>query len=172
VDRPARGIRGIECGDLAAVDPEQLDEWLDGVDVVYHLAGRAHRRDRGNELQRYALYRRDNVMTTAALFAAAQRNAVRRFIYLSSIKVLGDVSTEPFHVSTRPDPRDVYAQTKLEAERQLQSAVSRGTAAAVSTASAGRMTSVFGRARKCARCSTGWCVGPSSPIPMESCVST
>ena len=27
-------------------------------------------------------------------------------------------------------------------------------------------------ARRLARCSTGWCVGPSSPRPMESCVST
>ena len=26
--------------------------------------------------------------------------------------------------------------------------------------------------RSAAACSTGWCVGPSSPTPMESCVST
>jgi hypothetical protein len=50
--------------------------------------GRAHRDDRGTELERYELYRRDNVATTRLLFAAAQRNSVDRFIYLSSIKVL------------------------------------------------------------------------------------
>ncbi len=43
---------------------------------------------------------------------------------------------------------------------------------AVSTASAGRNTCRFGMARSAARCSTGWCVGPSSPRPMESCVIT
>ena len=43
---------------------------------------------------------------------------------------------------------------------------------AVSTASAGRNTSMFGIARRLARCSTGWCVGPSSPSPIESWVAT
>ena len=42
----------------------------------------------------------------------------------------------------------------------------------VSFASAGRITQRFGIARSAARCSTGWCVGPSSPSPTESCVQT
>ena len=45
-------------------------------------------------------------------------------------------------------------------------------ATAVSTASHGRQTSRFGMRRRLAACSTGWCVGPSSPRPIESCVST
>ena len=43
---------------------------------------------------------------------------------------------------------------------------------AVSIISHGRYTFKFGIARKLERCSTGWCVGPSSPKPMESCVIT
>ena len=39
-----------------------------------------------------------------------------------------------------------------------------------SLASAGRMTRSPGMARSDASCSTGWCVGPSSPRPTESCV--
>jgi len=112
----------IHCDDLADVAPSRLDDWLDGVDVVYHLAGRAHRDDRGPELERYELYRRDNVATTRLLFAAAQRNSVARFIYLSSIKVLGDISVVPLNPDDEPDPKDVYAQTKLEAERYLEDA--------------------------------------------------
>ena len=112
----------IHCDDLAAVSAARLDDWLDGVNVVYHLAGRAHRDDRGPELERYELYRRDNVATTRLLFAAAQRNSVARFIYLSSIKVLGDVSEVPLSPNDEPDPKDVYAQTKLEAERYLEDA--------------------------------------------------
>ena len=42
----------------------------------------------------------------------------------------------------------------------------------VSVASAGRNTSRLGMARRAARCSTGWWVGPSSPRPMESWVQT
>ncbi len=57
------------------------------------------------------------------LFAAAQRNGVERFIYLSSIKVLGDVSEVPLEPRTMiPIRKDVYAQTKLEAERYLEDA--------------------------------------------------
>jgi hypothetical protein len=36
----------------------------------------------------------------------------------------------------------------------------------------GRITSSPGMARSEGRCSTGWCVGPSSPTPIESCVNT
>ncbi len=117
----------IHCDDLAAMSPARLDDWMDGIDVVYHLAGRAHRDDRGPELERYELYRRDNVATTRSLFGAAQRNFVDRFIYLSSIKVLGDVSHVPLQPDDEPDPKDVYAQTKLEAERSLQDAQRPGT---------------------------------------------
>ncbi|HET6472098.1 MAG TPA: NAD-dependent epimerase/dehydratase family protein [Pseudomonadales bacterium] len=112
----------IQCDDLAAVSPARLDDWMDRVDVVYHIAGRAHRDDRGSELERYELYRRDNVATTRLLFPAAQRNCVQRFVYLSSIKVLGDTSDVPLTPSDDPDPQDVYAQTKLEAERYLEGA--------------------------------------------------
>lgn len=120
---------GIECGDLAAAEPWQLDDWLHGVDVVYHLAGRAHRGDRGSERQLYQRYRRDTVTTTRALFLAAQRNGVNRFVYLSSIKVLGDTSAQPLDISAEPDPQDVYAQTKLEAERLLWDTLANGTTA-------------------------------------------
>ena len=96
----------IHCDDLAAESPSRMDEWFDGVDrSSYHLAGRAHRDDRGTELERYELYRRDNVATTRLLFAAAQRNSVERFIYLSSIKVLGDVSEVPLNPDDEPDPQ-------------------------------------------------------------------
>lgn len=120
---------GIECGDLGAADATLLDDWLHGVDVVFHLAGRAHRRDEGSELERYARYRRDNVATTEALFLAAQRNRVQRFVFLSSIKVLGDFGPQPFVENAEPDPQDVYAQTKLEAERHLEDTRSRAVTA-------------------------------------------
>ena len=45
-------------------------------------------------------------------------------------------------------------------------------ACAVSFASAGRTNQRNGMARSAAYVSTGWCVGPSSPRPTESCVQT
>jgi indolepyruvate ferredoxin oxidoreductase alpha subunit len=47
-----------------------------------------------------------------------------------------------------------------------------GFATQVSAVSQGRQTSMRGMTRSEARCSIGWCVGPSSPSPMESWVST
>ena len=70
----------IFCEDLAVVPSEHLDDWLDGVDVVFHVAGRAHRNDKGPELQLYERYRHDNVVTTtvAVCRGAAQfRRSVR-----------------------------------------------------------------------------------------------
>jgi len=53
---------------------------------------------------------------------------------------------------------------------RLPSAISQHSAA--STASAGRSTSLLGMARSDARISTGWCVGPLRPMPMESWLNT
>jgi len=43
-------------------------------------------------------------------------------------------------------------------------------ASTASFASEGRIVTRPGIARNEASCSTGWCVGPSSPSPIESCV--
>jgi hypothetical protein len=45
-------------------------------------------------------------------------------------------------------------------------------ATAVSTLSHGRQTSMCGIRRRLETCSIAWCVGPSSPSPIESCVKT
>ena len=55
--------------------------------------------------------------------------------------------------------------------RRLRS-IAQAQATAVSTVSHGRQTSSFGMSRSAAACSTDWCVGPSSPRPIESCVKT
>ena len=45
-------------------------------------------------------------------------------------------------------------------------------ATTVSTESLGRQTSMPGMSRRLAACSIDWCVGPSSPRPIESCEKT
>ena len=45
-------------------------------------------------------------------------------------------------------------------------------ASAISFASPGRITISPGIGRSDARCSTGWCIGPSSTTPIESWVNT
>lgn len=108
----------ISIGDLgSAVDWEPV---LKGVDCVVHLAARVHvMRDR--EPDPLAAFRRVNVGGTERLLRHACESGVKRFVYISSVKVHGDATTgAPFKVTDAPLPTDPYAQSKLEAERLVE----------------------------------------------------
>lgn len=92
---------------------------LPGVDVVVHLAARTHiMKDKAADP--YAAYREINVDGTRALVNAAREAAVRRFVFLSSIKVNGESTVErPFSETDMPAPEDAYGVTKFEAERLI-----------------------------------------------------
>jgi len=93
---------------------------LQGMDAVVHLAGRAHilRENAAAPLQQF---RAVNVELTAQLARDARDCEVQRFVYLSSIGVMGNsTGGTPLLRSSRPAPREDYAVSKLEAERRLQ----------------------------------------------------
>lgn len=93
---------------------------LERIDTVIHLAARVHvmREDAPDPL---AAFRAVNVDATRRLAEAAAQAGVRRFVFVSSIKVNGERTTgRPFTPSDRPAPRDPYAQSKLEAEAALE----------------------------------------------------
>ena len=106
-------------GDLAECDPSMLLEACRGADIVYHLAGRAHRPDGGRDEAARHAYRRDNVSAALRVHDAARRAGAATFVYMSSIKALADVSARPLAPDDEPCPQDVYAESKLEAERSL-----------------------------------------------------
>ena len=89
---------------------------LEGVDVIYHLAGAAHARARQSQKQLNAI----NVDASVELMQTAVLAGVPKFVYLSSIKVLGDVSQQPFKVDDAYNPGDRYARSKVLAEQGLQ----------------------------------------------------
>jgi nucleoside-diphosphate-sugar epimerase len=67
-----------------------------------------------------AEHRRVNRDATLALARAAQRAGVRRFVFLSTIKVNGERTGDaPFSERDTPAPADPYAQSKWEAEQGL-----------------------------------------------------
>ncbi len=90
------------------------------IDVVIHCAARAHiMKDEVDEP--IAEYRRVNVAGTLALAELAYKNGAKRFIYLSSVKALGE-STEEGHKFSYNSPynaEDPYGQSKAEAEAAL-----------------------------------------------------
>ena len=93
---------------------------LHGVAVLVHLGARVHAMaDRGDEA--LAQYRRVNVDWTLELARQAAAQGVRRFIFLSSIKVHGECTAagRPFTATDVPAPQDAYAVSKWEAELGL-----------------------------------------------------
>jgi nucleoside-diphosphate-sugar epimerase len=100
--------------------------WLaacQGVDAVFHLAGRAHRSDASSS-DALDIYRRDNLEVTQALAQAAIHAGVRRFVFISSVTVYGTHSLDGQafreHSPVAPHERDPYAISKREAEIFLQ----------------------------------------------------
>jgi nucleoside-diphosphate-sugar epimerase len=94
---------------------------LEGVDVVIHAAARAHIM-REEALDPLAEYRRVNVEGTLNLARQAASSGVRRFVFISSIKVNGEVTAQgrPFTADDTPAPEDAYGLSKAEAEAQLK----------------------------------------------------
>jgi nucleoside-diphosphate-sugar epimerase len=91
---------------------------LQGVQVVVHLAARVHvMTDQASDpLQEF---RRVNVEWTDQLARSAALQGVRRFVYLSSIKVNGEQTVVPFTEQDLPKPQDPYGVSKWEAEQAL-----------------------------------------------------
>lgn len=95
---------------------------LQGVEVVIHCAARAHvMKDKIDDP--LAEYRKVNVQGTLALARQAVQAGVRRFVFISSIKVNGNGEhtepTHPFRADDAPAPDDAYGASKLEAEQGL-----------------------------------------------------
>jgi nucleoside-diphosphate-sugar epimerase len=108
--------------DVAVEDIGPLTDWLhalSGVDAVVHLAARVHVM-RDTAADSLAAFRHTNVEGTEALARAAARAGVRRFVFISSIKVNGERTGErPFTERDAPRPEDAYGMSKWEAEQRL-----------------------------------------------------
>lgn len=98
--------------------------WFKGlreVDVVIHLAGRAHILNEG-ELNTAEVYRKINTEATYNLALQAANAGVKRFIFISTIKVHGEETSidSPFQENSIYAPITDYAISKMEAEVILQ----------------------------------------------------
>lgn len=100
------------------------DRVLEGVDVIIHTAARAHV-IKDDVVDPASAFYEVNVSGTIALAAAAIRNNVKRFIFVSSIGVNGSSTSEDeaFSEVSIPNPMALYAISKYEAEQQLSQLV-------------------------------------------------
>lgn len=94
----------------------QWGEALRGVDTIIHAAARAHRVNDAETTPYFSV----NAEATRALATAATLAGVRRFIYLSSVKVNGEGRPERYRSDDEPQPADAYARSKWLGERYLR----------------------------------------------------
>jgi nucleoside-diphosphate-sugar epimerase len=112
------GVESVLVSDLDATT-----DWraaLNDIDTVVHLAARVHvMQDKATDP--LGEFRRVNVMGTLRLAKQAVDAGVRRFVFISSIKVNGEATQKgrPFMADDTPAPTDAYGISKLEAEQGL-----------------------------------------------------
>lgn len=106
--------------DLENYESEYLLKNLQGLDVIVHLAARVHIMNDASvaPLDDYRSINRDSTLSLATIAAKA---GVKRFIYLSSIKVNGERTHSQAFTSDSPLlPEDPYGISKSEAEVGLK----------------------------------------------------
>ncbi|MDP3843872.1 MAG: SDR family oxidoreductase [Oxalobacteraceae bacterium] len=92
---------------------------LAGCKAVIHLAARVHVMN-DTSSDPLAAFRAMNVDATLNLAKQAVQCGVKRFVFISSVKVNGEETTsKPFTAFDEPAPLDPYGQSKLEAEIAL-----------------------------------------------------
>jgi nucleoside-diphosphate-sugar epimerase len=111
---------GIETYPVVSISAST--DWqgsLKGKDLVVHLAAPAHIREAAIAHQRTSFH--DVIVGgTEHLAGIAAAAGVKRFIYISSVKVNGEGKLLPYTERDTPAPLDTYGITKWEAEQALQ----------------------------------------------------
>ena len=115
--KPRRGVvpsaaNLIVTGDLSNTD--HLLTALSGVETVIHLAARVpSTRPKTSDERSFQI----NSVITERIFRAAAQSGVRRFVYVSSVKAVGEETTGiPLTENTPPHPGDAYGESKLVGE--------------------------------------------------------
>lgn len=111
---------GIESIAADLMEETDFSKLLSGIDVVVHAAARVHVM-KDHSLDPLAEFREANVVSTLKLAHQSARAGVRRFVFVSSIKVNGESTLLgcPFKADDAPAPEDAYGISKAEAEAGL-----------------------------------------------------
>ena len=118
-------VDGIRCLNVGHIDGQtDWTEAVDSIDIVVHLAARAHVVKDTQDKQIDA-YRQVNVEGTRNLAESAERAGVKRLVFLSSVKVNGEGTDFAYTEMDPPSPNDPYGISKMEAEQALHAIADR-----------------------------------------------
>jgi len=115
---PLPNIKNVVVSDINCMSDWRLA--LEGCDIVVHLAARVHVMHESSD-DPLAEFRHVNVAGTERLARSAAAAGVRRFVYVSSIKVNGEETSEgeAYTEQYNAAPQDPYGVSKWEAEQAL-----------------------------------------------------
>lgn len=116
------GVPAAPAADL--LDRAAVRRAVAGADAVVHLAARVHVM-RDSAADPLAEFRRVNVEGTRVLLEEAVAAGARSFVFVSSVKAVGESGTAPWTEATPPRPVDPYGISKLEAERLVRDTAER-----------------------------------------------
>lgn len=106
-------------GDLSDFDTDNVD--FSGFDAIIHCAGVAHGSSRGEKNSDVSsLMEEVNVGGTLRVARHAARAGVKRFVFVSSVGVLGNQNVQPFDNKSALAPVENYAESKRLAEVELR----------------------------------------------------
>jgi len=110
---------GTKSVEIDSIGPDtHWEEALQETDCVIHLAARVHVMN-DTEKDPLQTYRLVNTEGTRHLAEEAARMGVKRFVYISTVKVNGEENDRPYQETNTPDPKDPYGVSKWEAEQAL-----------------------------------------------------
>ncbi len=118
---PSAQVR-VQIGDLTA--PESLHGACAGIDTVFHLASHAHALDA--PIHDHTGHLQVTEQGTLAILTEARNAGVKRFIFVSSVKAMGEENLERLDESMSPQPENPYGLAKLHAERAVLQAARQG----------------------------------------------
>lgn len=117
----AWGDEGVASIAADLTEASAIENVCAGVDGVFHLAGYAHAGD-ANDERAAGIHRQLTVGGTFALLREACRAGVKRFVFVSSVKAMGEGSEDDCIDETAPAlPASEYGRAKLEAEQLVLS---------------------------------------------------
>jgi len=159
-----RDVSGVdEC--MSVGDIDESTDWqqaLAGVDTVIHLAARVHIMN-DPAADPLEAFRKVNVRGTERLARMAAKAGVRRFIFVSSVKVNGEGASRPYTERDIPAPQDAYGISKREAEDLLACvAAERGLQTVIL-----RLPLVYGRGVKANFKNLITLAGAGLPLPLK-----
>lgn len=119
--RDQKSVTGLDCNDVVYTGPLEhgpdLAAAFTGADAVVHTANWSGAATRGLTPGYIDAV---NVGATAKLGQTAMQSGVGQFLFVSSIKAVGDrTDNVPFHAASVPAPADPYGRSKLAAEGAL-----------------------------------------------------